>query len=432
MWTGTLDGLGLSEQRRMDRSRRTPASPTPASGGCSAWCTAAAAAGEDDALLAQPLRDRLLEDGRRARRRSKRTRLMAAKASRIRQRSRVRSRCCATTRSAISVTSCSRSRRIRRCSCGSTAGTTRRRSRRRTSAREVMELFTMGVGNYTETDVYAAARVFTGWNLAIVRRRRMARSTQAFVYNAKQHETSAKTFSFPIYADGGQTIPARPRGAGMQDGVDLITALAAQSRRRRAGWRRSCIGSSSARSGAVDPRLRRAGSRASISRTDIDMRAVMREVLLVAGVLDPSDVLRPLLVAGRIRRARAEGRRLDRLLARTTRCAARRTWGRSCSTRPTSRGWELGPGMVLDRRDAGAHELRRDARGQSEIQPRRGCPVARASTPESLLAYYRRTLATAAVDGAVDVGAARIISGPAAHGPAATRNCRPRRRAWSI
>ena len=31
--------------------------------------------------------------------------------------------------------------------------------------REVMELFTVGVGNYTEPDVYAAARVFTGWNL---------------------------------------------------------------------------------------------------------------------------------------------------------------------------------------------------------------------------------------------------------------------------
>src|SRR5258707_1992404 len=31
--------------------------------------------------------------------------------------------------------------------------------------REIMELFTVGVGNYTETDVYAAARVFSGWNL---------------------------------------------------------------------------------------------------------------------------------------------------------------------------------------------------------------------------------------------------------------------------
>ncbi len=31
--------------------------------------------------------------------------------------------------------------------------------------RELMELFTVGVGHYTEPDVYAAARVFSGWNL---------------------------------------------------------------------------------------------------------------------------------------------------------------------------------------------------------------------------------------------------------------------------
>ena len=30
-----------------------------------------------------------------------------------------------------------------------------------------------------------------------------------FVYNAGQHETTAKTFSFPIYPDGSKTIPAR-------------------------------------------------------------------------------------------------------------------------------------------------------------------------------------------------------------------------------
>ena len=31
-------------------------------------------------------------------------------------------------------------------------------------AREIMELFTMGVGHYSETDVQEAARAFTGWN----------------------------------------------------------------------------------------------------------------------------------------------------------------------------------------------------------------------------------------------------------------------------
>ena len=36
----------------------------------------------------------------------------------------------------------------------------------------------------------------------------------SFVYNANNHETSAKAFSFPIYSDGGTTIPARAASAG--------------------------------------------------------------------------------------------------------------------------------------------------------------------------------------------------------------------------
>jgi uncharacterized protein (DUF1800 family) len=90
--------------------------------------------------------------------------------------------------------------------------------------REIMELFTMGVGNYTEPDVYAAARVFSGWNLTA---RRVDGAPQQFVYLANQHETTAKTFSFPIYPDGNKTIPARSGAEGMQDGIDLINGLAA-------------------------------------------------------------------------------------------------------------------------------------------------------------------------------------------------------------
>src|SRR5205814_922188 len=47
-----------------------------------------------------------------------------------------------------------------------------------------------------------------------------------FIYNADEHETSAKTFSFPISSDGNRTIPSRSASAGIQDGYDLITALA--------------------------------------------------------------------------------------------------------------------------------------------------------------------------------------------------------------
>src|SRR5262245_32657459 len=94
-------------------------------------------------------------------------------------------------------------------------------------AREIMELFTMGVGHHTEPDVYAGARVFTGWNLQRPGSATDGTQHYEFIYNAGQHETSAKTFSFPIYPDGNKTIAARSAANGMQDGLDLINALAA-------------------------------------------------------------------------------------------------------------------------------------------------------------------------------------------------------------
>jgi uncharacterized protein (DUF1800 family) len=91
-------------------------------------------------------------------------------------------------------------------------------------ARELMELFTMGVGTFEETDVYAGARVFTGWNLA----RPTLNGSQYYTFNyfSTQHDTDAKDFSFAIYPDGSRRIPARAATAGMQDGVDLINAVA--------------------------------------------------------------------------------------------------------------------------------------------------------------------------------------------------------------
>ena len=85
-------------------------------------------------------------------------------------------------------------------------------------ARELMELFTMGVGHYTEADVVTGARVFTGWNMI------RQGGVNAFFYNAAQHDTTAKEFTFPIYPNGSRVIPARSAAAGMQDGQDLIDA----------------------------------------------------------------------------------------------------------------------------------------------------------------------------------------------------------------
>ena len=91
--------------------------------------------------------------------------------------------------------------------------------------REIMELFTFGVAHYVEADVYAAARVFTGWNYTTTGDRTTNTYSYNFVFNSSQHETTAKTFSFPVLA-GSPTIPARAATSGLQDGLDLINALA--------------------------------------------------------------------------------------------------------------------------------------------------------------------------------------------------------------
>ena len=93
--------------------------------------------------------------------------------------------------------------------------------------REIMELFSMGIGNYTEADVYAAARVFTGFNWQLSGdRANVNNSYYTFVYRPNDHDVNAKEFTFAIYPDGGRVIPARPAASGEQDAADLINALA--------------------------------------------------------------------------------------------------------------------------------------------------------------------------------------------------------------
>jgi uncharacterized protein (DUF1800 family) len=55
-------------------------------------------------------------------------------------------------------------------------------------ARELLELFTLGIGHYSEEDVADAARAFTGWTYQDFA------ENPAFVFNEKQHDTLSKTF----------------------------------------------------------------------------------------------------------------------------------------------------------------------------------------------------------------------------------------------
>ena len=52
-------------------------------------------------------------------------------------------------------------------------------------ARELMELFTLGIGNYTEQDIRESARAFTGWTVG---------PGDEFVFNKRFHDEGTKTF----------------------------------------------------------------------------------------------------------------------------------------------------------------------------------------------------------------------------------------------
>lgn len=78
-------------------------------------------------------------------------------------------------------------------------------------ARELMELFTCGIGHYTEADVQAAARAFTGWH----------REGAEFVFHPDDHDPTRKRFLGKTGRfDGGDVVdlliqhPATPRRVG--------------------------------------------------------------------------------------------------------------------------------------------------------------------------------------------------------------------------
>jgi uncharacterized protein (DUF1800 family) len=65
-------------------------------------------------------------------------------------------------------------------------------------ARELMELFTLGRGNYTEDDVKEAARAFTGWSFN--------RDTFEFEFKEKNHDAGEKTVFNRKGPHGGEDI----------------------------------------------------------------------------------------------------------------------------------------------------------------------------------------------------------------------------------
>ncbi len=64
-------------------------------------------------------------------------------------------------------------------------------------ARELMELFTIGRGNYTESDIRESARAFTGWGFS---------PAGEYAFRQQQHDTGQKTFMGKTGNFGGEEI----------------------------------------------------------------------------------------------------------------------------------------------------------------------------------------------------------------------------------
>jgi uncharacterized protein (DUF1800 family) len=210
--------------------------------------------------------------------------------------------------------------------------------------RELMELFTFGVDHYVETDVYAAARVFTGWNLRVRGQVNAGTASYEFVFDPAQHDTDPKDFSFPIYARGASSpyrIPARAASDGFQDGLDLIHALAFHPETARRLARRLWTWFVSETSAAPDDFVQ------AVARTYLDqdtsIRAVLRTVLTSPYFEDASAfyqryawpvefVVRSLREVGYL--GFSVGDALTPLLA----------MGQQLYEPPDVNGWEAGPG----------------------------------------------------------------------------------------
>ena len=169
-------------------------------------------------------------------------------------------------------------------------------------AREVMELFTMGVGNYTEKDVRECARAFTGWYF----------DDLAFKIDPAKHDDGVEDVPRPhrqlrrrrraadhLRAAGDGRVPGRPD-------LSLPGARRAVAGAPDSGWARCCA-------------------------TRLRGQAAADDDLLVAGLLQPGQLRRPHQGAGRApdRHAEAPGRR-RRARACPTSTSRPSPWASTC------------------------------------------------------------------------------------------------------
>jgi uncharacterized protein (DUF1800 family) len=183
-------------------------------------------------------------------------------------------------------------------------------------ARELLELFTLGEGNYKEADIKEAARAFTGWGL----------DEHGFRFRARQHDYGQKTFL------GVQ---------GKHDGIDVIAVILEQrecSEHLAGRLLKTFVRPDPA------PRLVRAFAR-EIRQLDYELEPIMRVLLTSEAFYHPSArgtlIKSPVeLLVGTVRNFALP---LEDLTAAE---AALRQMGQQLFQPPNVKGWDGGPKWI--------------------------------------------------------------------------------------
>ncbi len=245
--------------------------------------------------------------------------------------------------------------------------------------REFLELFALGIGNYSEDDVKAAARAFTGWFFTGDRSTATNKAylNGTFAFDAKNHDTASKTFL-------GQT--------GTWDGGDIIRIVMAHP--ACAKFIASKLFSFFVWDGPDDATI--APFAAALVQKGFDIREMMRTILLS-----------PEFSSARAYRAKIKGpaefvagflRTLGIAVATRDTVSVARTMGQEVFNPPNVGGWTSGlgwisPGGILNRANY-ANKI---------VTARSASTAAPAFDPNSLLGGKNLTTPDALADYFIDL-----------------------------
>lgn len=208
-------------------------------------------------------------------------------------------------------------------------------------ARELLELFTLGVGNYTEKDVQEVARAFTGWTLdAPPGSVKMNRPTPP---DMMQFASITRDGMFPTFVaaqhDGGEkTVFGKTGRFGVDEVLDLIVRQPASGR--------YVAGRLIAYFGANDPHNRlRERMAAAFRDSHYEIRPMLKVLLTSPEFYDPAirgaKIKGPVrLLVGACRDLRLTGTATPSLAQLSTAC------GEELFNPPSVKGWPAGMSWI--------------------------------------------------------------------------------------